>query len=120
MQMCLLRWSHFTVFTLLFCLLQSLCELVGEISNMVISDEVGGWVWGAVEEWGECGRATREGRLQDATLYCTRSFTQADAAFFHPSMLALLYFPDNQKSVLPITEHLSNDLMLHPSLLLTT
>ncbi|KAG7163208.1 GPI transamidase component PIG-S-like [Homarus americanus] len=31
----------------------SLCELVGEISNMVISDEVGGWVWGAVEEWGE-------------------------------------------------------------------
>ncbi|KAG0712936.1 GPI transamidase component PIG-S [Chionoecetes opilio] len=77
--------------------LQSLCELVGEISNMVISDEVGGWVWGAVEEWGECGRATREGRLRDATLYCTRSFTQADAAFFHPSMLALLYFPDNQK-----------------------
>ncbi|XP_063882691.1 GPI transamidase component PIG-S-like [Scylla paramamosain] len=77
--------------------LQSLCELVGEISNMVISDEVGGWVWGAVEEWEECGRATREGRLQDATLYCTRSFTQADAAFFHPSMLALLYFPDNQK-----------------------
>lgn len=77
--------------------LQSLCELVGEISNMVISDEVGGWVWGAVEEWEECGQATREGRLHDATLYCTRSFTQADAAFFHPSMLALLYFPDNQK-----------------------
>ncbi|KAK3880336.1 hypothetical protein Pcinc_015164 [Petrolisthes cinctipes] len=77
--------------------LQSLCELVGEISNMVISDEVGGWVWGAVEEWGECGHAAREGRLQEATLYCTRSFTQADAAFFHPSMLALLYFPDNQK-----------------------
>ncbi|XP_066954584.1 GPI transamidase component PIG-S [Macrobrachium rosenbergii] len=77
--------------------LQSLCELVGEISNMVISDEVGGWVWGAVEEWGECGRATREGRLQEATLYCSRSFMQADAAFFHPSMLALLYFPDNQK-----------------------
>lgn len=77
--------------------LQSLCELVGEISNMVISDEVGGWVWGAVEEWGECGRAAREGRLQEATLYCSRSFIQADAAFFHPSMLALLYFPDNQK-----------------------
>ncbi|XP_068202588.1 GPI transamidase component PIG-S [Palaemon carinicauda] len=77
--------------------LQSLCELVGEISNMVISDEVGGWVWGAVEEWGECGAATREGRLKEATLYCSRSFMQADAAFFHPSMLALLYFPDNQK-----------------------
>ncbi|KAK8740860.1 hypothetical protein OTU49_002736 [Cherax quadricarinatus] len=77
--------------------LQSLCELVGEISNMVISDEVGGWVWGAVEEWSECGQAAREGRLQEATLYCSRSFTQADAAFFHPSMLALLYFPDNQK-----------------------
>lgn len=77
--------------------LQSLCELVGEISNMVISDEVGGWVWGAVEEWSECGSATREGRLKEATLYCSRSFTQADAAFFHPSMLALLYFPDNQK-----------------------
>nr|XP_045616240.1 GPI transamidase component PIG-S-like [Procambarus clarkii]XP_045616241.1 GPI transamidase component PIG-S-like [Procambarus clarkii]XP_045616242.1 GPI transamidase component PIG-S-like [Procambarus clarkii]XP_045616243.1 GPI transamidase component PIG-S-like [Procambarus clarkii] len=77
--------------------LQSLWELVGEISNMVISDEVGGWVWGAVEEWSECGQAAREGRLQEATLYCSRSFTQADAAFFHPSMLALLYFPDNQK-----------------------
>ncbi|KAK7070270.1 hypothetical protein SK128_014635 [Halocaridina rubra] len=77
--------------------LQSLCELVGEISNMVISDEVGGWVWGAVEEWGECLTATREGRLKEATLYCSTSFIQADAAFFHPSMLALLYFPDNQK-----------------------
>lgn len=77
--------------------LQSLCELVGEISNMVISDEVGGWVWGAVEEWRECSSAAREGRLQEATFYCGRSFTQADAAFFHPSLLALLYFPDNQK-----------------------
>jgi len=77
--------------------LQSLCELVGEISNMVISDEVGAWVWGAVDEWGECGTAAREGRLKEATIYCSRSFAQADAAFFHPSMLALLYFPDNQK-----------------------
>lgn len=64
---------------------------------MVISDEVGGWVWGAVDEWGHCGQAAREGRLQEATLYCSRSFTQADAAFFYPSLLKLLYFPDNQK-----------------------
>ncbi|XP_076067956.1 phosphatidylinositol glycan anchor biosynthesis class S isoform X2 [Oratosquilla oratoria] len=77
--------------------LQSLCELVGEISNMVISDEVGGWVWGAVEEWGACQTAATEGRLLEASQYCTEAFARVDKAFFHPSMLALLYFPDNQK-----------------------
>lgn len=96
---------------------QSLCELVGEISNMVISDEVGGWVWGAVEEWRECSSAAREGRLQEATFYCGRSFTQADAAFFHPSLLALLYFPDNQKYMFKIIILSSLNLVLLSRLL---
>ena len=74
-----------------------MCELVDEIDNMVVSDEVAGWVWGAREEWRDCRDAAREGRLKEATLYCTEAFSNADAAFFHPSMLALLYFPDNQK-----------------------
>ena len=77
--------------------LQSLCELVGEIDNMVVSDEVAAWVWAAQDDWRECRDASREGRLQEATKYCTDAFINADAAFFHPSMLALLYFPDNQK-----------------------
>lgn len=77
--------------------LQSLHELVGEISNMVVSDEVGGWVWHSVTEWEACGDATQEGRLKEAALYCGEAHKFAQAAFFHPSMLALLYFPDNQK-----------------------
>ena len=77
--------------------LQSLCELVGEISNMVVSEEVGSWVWQSVGEWEACGDATQEGRLLEASQYCTEAHSNAQAAFFHPSMLALLYFPDNQK-----------------------
>ncbi|KAB7499884.1 GPI transamidase component PIG-S [Armadillidium nasatum] len=77
--------------------LQSLCDLVGEISNMVVSDEVAGWVWSAVDDWKLCLDASQEGRLEEATAFCKRAFVSSDAAFFHPSMLALLYFPDNQK-----------------------
>ncbi|KAF2349861.1 Phosphatidylinositol-glycan biosynthesis class S protein [Trinorchestia longiramus] len=77
--------------------LQSLHELVGEISNMVVSEEVAGRVWQSVSEWEACGEAIQEGRLREASLYCTHAHEHAHAAFFHPSMLALLYFPDNQK-----------------------
>ena len=64
---------------------------------MVVSDDVAAWVWNAVDDWTACMDASREGLIKEASLYCKAAFTNSDEAFFHPSMLSLLYFPDNQK-----------------------
>jgi phosphatidylinositol glycan class S len=41
----------------------------------------------------ELGRA----RLQEALRLSTKAFHMAETAFSNPSLLALLYFPDDQK-----------------------
>jgi GPI-anchor transamidase subunit S len=38
-----------------------------------------------------------EGRLPEAFSLSQTALTNSEAAFFHPSLLALLYFPDDQK-----------------------
>ncbi|CAM9245388.1 unnamed protein product, partial [Lampetra fluviatilis] len=39
----------------------------------------------------------REGRLVDAVRNARWACAASESAFFHPSLLALLYFPDDQK-----------------------
>ncbi|CAB3220276.1 unnamed protein product [Arctia plantaginis] len=77
--------------------LQSLAQLLGEISNIVINDEVGASINSAVESIQRASDLMREGQLVNAYKTSQNAFLDAETAFMEPSLLALLYFPDDQK-----------------------
>lgn len=83
---------HFKLFSF-----QSLSALLAEISNIVIEDAVGASVWKAVNSLEEGAQLLREGKLTKALATSKQAFLSAEAAFSDPSLLALLYFPDDQK-----------------------
>ncbi|CAH2052716.1 unnamed protein product, partial [Iphiclides podalirius] len=77
--------------------LQSLAQLLGEIPNIVINDEVGAGVASAVAAARGAGALARAGLLRGAHRTSSEAFLAAETAFTDPSLLALLYFPDDQK-----------------------
>ncbi|KAL1138950.1 hypothetical protein AAG570_009012 [Ranatra chinensis] len=77
--------------------LQSLSKLLGEISNIVISEEVADCVTTAVQSVEEAVEQLKVGRIKEALLAARRAHATAETAFGNPSLLALLYFPDDQK-----------------------
>ncbi|KAI5642564.1 phosphatidylinositol-glycan biosynthesis class S protein domain-containing protein [Phthorimaea operculella] len=77
--------------------LQSLAQLLGEISNIVINDEVGACINTAVDKIHEAMELMTRGHLTQAYDTSLAAFTHAETAFMEPSLLALLYFPDDQK-----------------------
>lgn len=77
--------------------LTSLSQLLGEISNIVITDEVGNAVLDAVIANKKILESLSDNNIFEALNYSTRSFVSSEFAFTHPSLLALLYFPDDQK-----------------------
>jgi phosphatidylinositol glycan class S len=80
-----------------FFLLQSLAQLLGEISNIVINDAVGSSIYRAVNSVEDAGDLLKTGQLGEAFNKSKEAFLSAEAAFTDPSLLALLYFPDDQK-----------------------
>ncbi|XP_072934173.1 GPI transamidase component PIG-S [Epargyreus clarus] len=77
--------------------LKSLARLLGEISNIVINDDVGAGINSAVDSIRVAAEQLAAGRLLDAYRTSQRAFLAAETAFMEPSLLALLYFPDDQK-----------------------
>ncbi|XP_022202885.2 GPI transamidase component PIG-S [Nilaparvata lugens] len=77
--------------------LQSLSQLLEEISNIVINEEVGASVSDAVYHVELGQSALHEGDLEAALSHSKQAYQSAENAFTHPSLLALLYFPDDQK-----------------------
>ncbi|CAH0696718.1 unnamed protein product [Spodoptera exigua] len=77
--------------------LQSLAQLLGEISNIVINDEVGASINSAVESIQRASELMARGDLLQAYNMSQSAFLAAETAFMEPSLLALLYFPDDQK-----------------------
>uniref|UniRef100_A0A182NZD5 Uncharacterized protein n=1 Tax=Anopheles epiroticus TaxID=199890 RepID=A0A182NZD5_9DIPT len=77
--------------------LQSLIQLLGGIEYIVINDEVGAAIHNAYERIVEAKEKLRAGKLEQAARLAREAYTSAERAFFDPSMLALLYFPDEQK-----------------------
>lgn len=77
--------------------LTSLSRLLGEISNIVIIEEVGKAVTESVEAATKVLENLKKGKLEIALEYSKIAFTTSEFAFTHPSLLALLYFPDDQK-----------------------
>lgn len=65
----------------------------------MINDEVGVLVNEAYENIILAKNSLRLNDISNATVYAKLAFNAAETAFFYPSMLALLYFPNDQKYV---------------------
>ncbi|KAL1454046.1 hypothetical protein WDU94_010339, partial [Cyamophila willieti] len=77
--------------------LSSLIQLLDQISNIVITSEVGDAVTEAVSSVEIALDALTQGHLGAALDLSHAAFNRSEFAFTHPSLLALLYFPDDQK-----------------------
>lgn len=77
--------------------LKSLAQLLSEISSIVISDEVGEKINIAVENADLAEEYLRNGDIDLALKHSKTAFWNSEAAFSDPSLLALLYFPHDQK-----------------------
>ncbi|XP_037073537.1 uncharacterized protein LOC119094579 [Pollicipes pollicipes] len=77
--------------------LASLAAMLDQISNIVIDDAVGAAVAEGVAAAEEAARQLAAGREAEAYVSSCRALARSERAIFDPSMLALLYFPDDQK-----------------------
>ncbi|CAI8047231.1 GPI transamidase component PIG-S [Geodia barretti] len=75
----------------------SLVELLDKVKNMVISDVIQKEVIASLGQLQECYRLAGDGELEAALTLSQRAMVSAETAFFDPSILELLYFPDDQK-----------------------
>ncbi|XP_070527343.1 GPI transamidase component PIG-S [Cardiocondyla obscurior] len=77
--------------------LQSLAQLLKEISNIVITDVVGNRIKTALELVHESAEHLQQGDLKRSFILSKEAFAISEAAFSDPTLLALLYFPEDQK-----------------------
>ncbi|XP_065889861.1 GPI transamidase component PIG-S-like isoform X2 [Dysidea avara] len=76
--------------------LQSLLRLLDEVKNMVISDKIQQEVMHSMGKLIKSKEHSSDGKLDLAFQLAKQSMHSAEMAFFDPSILALLYFPDDQ------------------------
>lgn len=77
--------------------LQSLGNLLDQITNIVVTDQVGREVEKSVESLRIAYEYAVNGKLALAQEFALKSFKASEEAFHHPTNLAQLYFPDDQK-----------------------
>lgn len=77
--------------------LHSLSQLLSTISNIVIKDEIGELVYSSVSHARHSFDLLEQGDLEGSFSSAEAAFLTSEKAFFDPSLLALLYFPDDQK-----------------------
>lgn len=77
--------------------LQSLVRLLDGISYIVINDEVGQSIIEANENVWKSQRFLKSGNLKEAFEYAKKAYLSSEHAFFDYTLLAQLYFPDEQK-----------------------
>lgn len=77
--------------------LQSLVRLLDGISYIVINDEVGQSIIEANENVWKSERLLKSGQLKEAFEYAKKAYLSSEHAFFDYTLLAQLYFPDEQK-----------------------
>lgn len=78
-------------------ILNSLIQLLDQISNIVITSQIGDAVYTAVNNAEAAEEALDFGDLDSALQFSRSAYNNSEQAFTHPSLLALLYFPDDQK-----------------------
>jgi len=77
--------------------LQSLSSLLEQISNIVIREDIARRVENALSSMKSSIELLEVGNLVEGHEASQQAIQQSEAAFFDPSLLALLYFPDDQK-----------------------
>ncbi|XP_064323859.1 GPI transamidase component PIG-S isoform X3 [Phalacrocorax carbo] len=77
--------------------LTSLAQLLDKIGNIVIKDDVASEVYRAVATAQSAVDELAMGHLHSAFQASKEAVTSSERAFFDPSLLHLLYFPDDQK-----------------------
>ncbi|KAJ8978574.1 hypothetical protein NQ317_015991 [Molorchus minor] len=77
--------------------LNSLARLLSEINSIVISDEVGEKISIAVENVNQAENFLKSGDVDNGLKHAKISYYYSEEAFSDPSLLALLYFPQDQK-----------------------
>ncbi|XP_010149468.1 PREDICTED: GPI transamidase component PIG-S, partial [Eurypyga helias] len=77
--------------------LTSLAQLLDKIGNIVIKDDVASEVYRAVASAQSAMAKLATGHLHVAFQASKEAVTSSERAFFDPSLLHLLYFPDDQK-----------------------
>lgn len=77
--------------------LRSLAELLSEIKSIVISEEVGEKISIAVESADEAEEFLKNGDVDKGLEIAKVAFKSSEEAFSDPSLLSLLYFPEDQK-----------------------
>ncbi|CAH1988374.1 unnamed protein product [Acanthoscelides obtectus] len=77
--------------------LKSLAQLLTEISRIVISDEVGQKISIAVDNVKLAEEYLRKGEVEESLKLAKIAFSTSESAFSDSSLLALLYFPEDQK-----------------------
>ncbi|XP_061397087.1 GPI transamidase component PIG-S [Musca vetustissima] len=92
-----LRRSAITHITTTTNTLQSLIKLLDNISYIVINDDVGKAINSAYELIIKSKEALANHELMKASELAQKAFIASEQAFFDASLLAQLYFPDEQK-----------------------
>lgn len=77
--------------------LHSLGQLLDKISNIVINDDIAAQVVLTVESIEHGRQLLADGQLREAFLVARQARDASEKAFFDPSLLELLYFPEDQK-----------------------
>lgn len=77
--------------------LSSLADLLSKISNIVITQEVADKVVTATNAYNIALMCLKKGNVASCFEHSRVSFTSSEEVFFDNSLLALLYFPEDQK-----------------------
>ena len=77
--------------------LESISKLIVKVSNIVIIEEISRRMHTAVDLSIQAIDSLSESDLQNAYKLSSKAYLSSETAFFDPSLLSLLYFPDDQK-----------------------
>lgn len=86
--------------------LQSLIKLLDDIKNIVIGDHVGAEIYEAYENLVKAKEFLSSNLIHEAVYHARKAFVSAEKAFNDPSLLELLYFPEEQKYAIYIPLYL--------------
>ncbi|XP_046839905.1 GPI transamidase component PIG-S-like [Xenia sp. Carnegie-2017] len=96
--------------------LTSLTQLMDKVKNMIIADKIKIDIENALMKINQCQEALSQGRIITAFQAAKRAVQLSEKAFYDPSVLELLYFPDDQKFAIYIPLFLPMSLPLVLSL----
>lgn len=86
--------------------LQSLIKLLDDIKNIVIGDHVAAEIHKAYENVVKAKEHLTANKIHEAVKFAREAFIAAEKAFNDPSLLELLYFPEEQKYAIYIPLYL--------------